>query len=478
MRVRFAPSPTGYLHIGNARTAVVNYITAKKHNAEFILRVEDTDLERSTKESEISIMDDLKWLGINWTEGPDLGGNYGPYRQSERFEIYKKYTQKLLEEGKAYHCYCTKEELEEDRKDADGNVKSFEYSGKCRALTQEDKKKFEAEGRKPTVRFHVPNDKNITFDDTLKGTVNFNSNNIGGDFIIVRSDGVPVYNYIVIVDDSLMNVTHVIRGEDHLSNTPKQILLAEALEFAIPQYAHLPLIVGDDRAKLSKRHGITSVNLYRSEGYLPQTLFNYLGMLGWASESENELMTFDELLKEFDMNNLGKSAAIFDFQKLKWINNNYIKQLTKEKVLELFTPYLESANYKIDLLPKEKAESICELLKPNCDLLSDIVKFIGIFLDETVIPDEEASEMLKEEYSKPILQAAKEILDEGINETNCLNAIELIKDKSGNTGKKLFMPLRALITGRLKGPDLHQALPLIGPEKLTQRFTHCVKKFL
>jgi len=423
-------------------------------------------------------MDDLKWLGINWTEGPGLGGDYGPYRQSERFEIYKKFTQKLLSEGKAYYCYCTKEELEEDRKDADGNVKSFEYSGKCRALTEEDKKKFEAQGIKPTVRFHVLNNKTINFNDTLKGEVNFNSNNIGGDFIIVRSDEIPVYNYIVVIDDCLMNITHVIRGEDHLSNTPKQILLAEALEFSIPKYAHLPLILGNDRAKLSKRHGITSVNLYRSEGYLPQTLFNYLGMLGWASESENEIKTFEELLNEFDMNNLGKSAAIFDFQKLRWMNNSYINQLSKEKAFELFTPYLTSANYQIDTLPKDKIESICELLKANCETLSDIVKFIGIFLDETVTPDEEAVEMLKEEYSKPILEAVKEILNEGLNETNYLNIIELIKNKSGNTGKKLFMPLRALITGRLKGPDLHLSLPLIGVDKLNQRLTYCVKKFL
>ena len=282
MRLRFAPSPTGYLHIGNARTAVVNYVIARKFNAAYVLRIEDTDMERSSAESERSILEDLSWLGIRWDEGPGAGGEYGPYRQSERFDIYRDYTRRLLENGSAYHCYCSPEELEAMRREAQAAGRPFVYPGRCRNLSEAEKKRLESEGRSPTVRFHVPEGRSIEVDDLIKGRVLFGSENIGGDFIIVRSDGVPMYNYIVIIDDALMKISHVIRGEDHLTNTPKQIMIARALDLPVPQYAHLALVLGPDRSKLSKRHGITSVKMYRREGYLPEALVNYLSMLGWA----------------------------------------------------------------------------------------------------------------------------------------------------------------------------------------------------
>jgi glutamyl-tRNA synthetase len=280
VRVRFAPSPTGFIHIGNVRTAVYNYIIAKKYNADFVLRIEDTDMERSMQEYEKMLMEDLKWLGIHWSEGPDIKGDFGPYRQSERFDIYNEYTKKLLQNGSAYHCYCTPEELDETRKSAAAANMPIVYSGKCKNLSPEDKKRYEAEGRKPSVRFNIPENTDIEIDDIIKGKVIFNSENIGGDFIIVRSDGVPVYNYIVVIDDVLMKITHVIRGEDHLSNTPKQMVIANALGVPFPKYAHLGLVLGPDRSKLSKRHGITSLRNFREQGYLPEALVNYLALLG------------------------------------------------------------------------------------------------------------------------------------------------------------------------------------------------------
>jgi len=336
MRVRFAPSPTGFLHIGNARTAVVNHLIAQKNNAEYIIRIEDTDRERSTRESEISILEDLKWLGIKWTEGPDKGGDFGPYRQSERDHIYREYTARLIKSGHAFRCFCSREEVEEEKNRCVAENRPF--LDKCRDISVEEQERLASEGREFTVKFRVPENESITFEDRIKGTVTFNSSNIGGDFIIVRSDGGPVYNYIVIIDDMLMEVTHVVRGEDHLSNTPKQILIGKALGIAVPDYAHLPLILGFDKKKLSKRHGITSVDLYRQEGYLPEALVNYLGLLGWSTETGEEILPADELVKLFDLSAIGKSPAVFDFQKLKWINGNYLKKYSISDATDLFLP--------------------------------------------------------------------------------------------------------------------------------------------
>jgi glutamyl-tRNA synthetase len=478
MRVRFAPSPTGFLHIGNARTAVINYLVSRKYGAKMVLRIEDTDMERSTGESELSIMDDLRWMGISWDEGPDKGGEYGPYRQSERFDIYRQYTEKLLAGGKAYHCYCTKEELEETRKGADGSTASFTYNGKCRNLSREETQRFIDEGRKPTVRFHVPENETVTIKDHLKGDTQFNSNNIGGDFIIVRSDGVPVYNYIVVIDDALMNITHVVRGEDHLSNTPKQILIGKALGLPIPEFAHMPLILGPDRSKLSKRHGITSVDLYRKEGYLPEALMNYLAMLGWATESGEEILPFDELLKHFELDGLGKSATVFDFQKLRWMNGQYIRSYAIPALTDLMIPYIEQAGFSPSSVPREKLESIIALLRGSCEVLSDIGRFIPIFLEDATIPDEEADAMLREDYAREIITAAADLIDKEINAENfAAELIHKIKDNSTQKGKKLFMPVRALVTGRLKGPDLEQALPLIGYENIKKRISYCIKTY-
>ena len=303
IRVRFAPSPTGPFHIGGARSALFNWLLARKLGGKMVLRIEDTDRKRSTPESEENIKNSLRWLGMDWDEGVDVGGPYGPYRQMERLDIYKKYTDQLLAEGKAYYCYCTPEELEEERQGLLKEGKMPRYMGKCRELTPEQIAKYEAEGRKPSVRVH----------DLIRGDVEFDSNGIG-DFVIVKSDGIPTYNYAVVIDDSLMHVTHVIRAEEHLSNTPRQLLVYDALGFEKPVFGHVSLILGTDHTKMSKRHGATSLDAYRQKGYIPAGLNNFLALLGWAPSGEKEIFTMEEAIQEFSLDHVAKNPAVFDFR--------------------------------------------------------------------------------------------------------------------------------------------------------------------
>ena len=482
MRVRFAPSPTGYLHIGNARTAVVNYLIAKKHNADFIIRIEDTDKERSTAESEISILNDLKWLGIEWNEGPDKENpgmelpskDTGPYRQSERDDIYREYTEKLLKNGHAFKCFCTNEQVEEDKKEAMDENRPF--LDRCRNLSQEEQKELCAGGEFP-VKFKVPENVTITFEDKIKGEVVFNSSNIGGDFIIVRSDGAPVYNYIVSIDDALMKITHVIRGEDHLSNTPKQILIAKAFGLPIPEYAHLPLILGFDKKKLSKRHGITSVDLYKKEGYLPEALMNYLGLFGWATESGDEILDFDKLVSLFDISNIGKSPAIFDFHKLKWMNGFYMKKYPLNEMTDMFIPYLEEAGFNVRNTSRGELENIISLIRNSCEILSDVSAIAGIFFHEINPITEDADKLLQENYSKDIINIMYDAVQTMNEESIKSDLISTVKDKTEHKGKKLFHPIRAVITGTLSGPDLDLAIPIIGFDKIKKRIENCKKRY-
>ncbi len=465
-----------YLHIGNARTAVINCLIARKEKATFVLRVEDTDRDRSTRESEESIINDLKWLGIDWNEGPDIGGDYGPYRQSERFDIYKMYTDKLLNEGSAFRCFCTSEEVEDQKKSAEKENRP--YHDRCRNLSPEEVTSLENEGRTHAIRFRVPSGKPVTVRDAVKGNVEFNSDNIGGDFVIVRTDGIPVFNYIVIIDDALMKISHVIRGEDHLPNTPKQVLVARALGLPEPEYAHLALVLGPDRSKLSKRHGITSVGMYRKEGYLPEALVNYLAMLGWATESGEEIMDIDTITSQIGLDRLAKSAAVFDFQKLRWMNNTYIKNYSLSSITDLFIPYLREGGFDPDTMDRADLEKIIEVARNYCDVLSDITSIIGIFLNNVNEPDEEAGALLQEEDSVALIRAAKELLGNEITEENFTESmIPKIKEATSFKGKKLFMPVRALLTGRLKGPELDLALPLIGYERCKKRIEYCYEQY-
>ncbi len=478
MRVRFAPSPTGFLHIGNARTAICNFLIARKYGATMVLRIEDTDMERSTRESEESILRDLKWLGLDWNEGPDRGGEFGPYRQSERFDIYRRYSEKLLAQGNAYYCYCSQEELDAERKKSEAEKGFYVYSGKCRDLSPEERAAREREGRRPTIRFRVPENEIVVVNDLIKGRVTFGSENIGGDFIIVRSDGTPVYNYIVIIDDELMKITHVIRGEDHLSNTPKQILIAQALGLPVPEFAHLALVLGPDRAKLSKRHGITSVDMYRREGYLPEALFNYLSMLGWAAESGEEIMSADEISRQIEIGGLAKSAAVFDFQKLRWMNGMYIRSYPLEKITQLALPYLREAGYEVDSRDAAWLSGVADIARNYCEVLSDIPAHARLFFDEVVEPDEEVDALLKEEDSKKVVLAARELVQSEITAENFVSdLVNRIKERTSLKGKKLFHPVRGILTGRLQGPELDRAMPLIGFEKCRKRIDYMYGRY-
>ncbi len=478
LRVRFAPSPTGKLHIGNARTAMINYMLSKKCGGKFVLRIEDTDFERSTKESEISILKDLEWLGLEWDEGPDKGGEFAPYRQSERFNIYKEFTGKLLKNGYAYKCFCSAEEIEDMRKLCIKEGKQPRYNGKCRNLTEDEIKDLEKQGKKYSIRFKVEEGVNIIVDDIIRGKVEFNSSNIGGDFIIVRSDGVPVYNYIVVIDDYLMNITHVIRGEDHLSNTPKQILVARALNIPSPKYAHHALILGPDRAKLSKRHGITSVSNYREDGYLPEALFNYLSLLGWSSESGEEIFSKQELIKEMDLARIGKSAAVFDFKKLKWINSLYIREYPVEKLTELIKPFIEKLGYDLSMYQNEWLKEVIDALKGNIEILSDIKEWIGIFLDECITYDETCKEIIKNDLTDVLVESFESHVNKHVNITkeSYVEIMKAVIKETGLKGKKLFMPVRVLVTGKTKGPDLDKTLVILGKEKILKRIADFKKK--
>ena len=353
VKVRFAPSPTGPFHIGGARSALFNWLYAHHMNGTFLVRIEDTDLKRSTKESEENIKDSLKWLGLNWDEGIDVGGDNGPYRQTERLDIYNAEVKKLIDEGKAYYCYCTEEELEESRKEQIAAGKTPVYDGHCEHLTQEQIDQYKAEGRKPVVRLKVRKDGVFAFDDMVRGHVEFQASGIG-DFIIVKSDGIPVYNFAVVIDDAKMGITHVIRAEEHLSNTPRQLAIYEALGYEVPKFGHISLILGADHKKMSKRHGATSVTEYRNMGYLPQAMFNYLALLGWAPQGEQEIFSVDELVKQFSMNRVSSNDAVFDIEKLNWINFQYMKQLTPDQLLELTLPFIEKAGYVQEPIDADK----------------------------------------------------------------------------------------------------------------------------
>src|SRR5215831_11529379 len=342
MRVRFAPSPTGALHVGNVRTAVFNWLLARGSGWTFILRIEDTDLERSTRESEASMLDDLRWLGLDWDEGPDIGGSHGPYRDSERLHLYQSYATELLNAGAAYYCFCSTAQLEADRAAAVAAGLPAIYPGTCRRLPPEQTQARIAAGERRAIRFRVPEGRDVTFVDVVRGEVRFPGDVIG-DPVIVRGDGNPAYNFAVVVDDALMEITHVVRGEDHISNTPRQILLYEALGFTPPQFAHLALVMGPDHSPLSKRHGSTSVAEFRAKGYLPEALVNYLALIGWSPGNDDELLPVDELARRFSLDRVGVSAGIFDEEKLAWVNRHYLKMADPVRIAALSVPFFQAA---------------------------------------------------------------------------------------------------------------------------------------
>lgn len=475
IRVRFAPSPTGPFHIGGARSALFNWLLARKQQGgKLILRIEDTDQARSTKESEENIKAALKWLGIDWDEGIDVGGAYGPYRQTERLEIYKEHTDKLLAEGNAYECYCSDVELEAERSALMEKNEMPIYQGKCRCLPEEQKAKYRAEGRNPTIRFRTPENQQVIFDDLVRGKMSFESNGIG-DFVIVKSDGIPVYNYAVVLDDALMNITHVIRAEEHLSNTPRQVVLYEALGLQVPVFAHISLILGKDRTKMSKRHGATSVDQYRKLGYLPEAIVNFLALLGWAPNSEQEIFSSRELIEAFSMDRVAKNPAVFDIDKLNWINAHYMKQADPEKITFLAIPHLVEKGYITETLSPEEMEKLVRFIAVIQDHLSyaaQAVDFADIyFKDDIVIAEEEAREMLLDEEIPAVIALFKDKLNalEEVNAATVKPILKAITKELKIGGKKVFMPIRIAMTGQMHGPDLARLIEVLGRERVIGR---------
>ncbi|MBM7853802.1 nondiscriminating glutamyl-tRNA synthetase [Desulfohalotomaculum tongense] len=474
VRVRFAPSPTGPLHIGGARSALFNWLFARRNGGQFIVRIEDTDVERSSRESEQNILDSLKWLGLDWDEGVEVGGENGPYRQMERLDIYRRYARQLLDSGKAYYCYCTEEELAREREELLAKGEMPRYMGRCRSLSREEREKLEREGRRPVLRFKVPGDKTVTVKDMVRGEVDFDCSGIG-DFIIMKSEGIPTYNFAVVVDDHLMNITHVIRAEEHLSNTPRQILVYDALGWEVPVFAHVSLILGKDRSKMSKRHGATSIEQYKSMGYLPEALVNFLALLGWSPGGEEEVFSIEELKKLFSLDRVSKSPAVFDMEKLNWLNGIYIRQGSIEDITKICLPYLQKAGYvPADPAPEdiEHAQRIVAVTRDYLINASEIVDHVDIFYADSVkLEDEKAREVIAQEQVPQVMRALKEKLYAAgtLEEDVVKKMLKELTKELGFGGKKVYMPLRVALTGKTHGPELYQIIPILGIEGTVKR---------
>jgi len=464
VRVRFAPSPTGHLHVGNARAAILNWLCARHYNGVFILRIEDTDVERSTPESEMGIINQLTWLKLDWDEGPSAGGQYGPYRQSERLHLYQEEVKNLLHSGAAYYCFCAKEELEAEREQALREKRPPGYSGKCRNLTKSEKDRLISQGRIPVVRFHIP-DKPIILKDLVQGEITFEGENIT-DFVIQREDGTSPYNFAAVVDDALMRITHVIRGSDHVSNTPKQILLYNALGYKTPEFAHIPMILGLDGVRLSKRHGHTSVQEYKDAGYLPEALINYLSLLSWSSETGDEVLTIERLVKEFSFERISRSPAAFDPVKLNWLNGIYIRKLTPEERVSYAAPYLKEAGMCEP--DPERLTLIVEAIKDNVETFAQYPHYAGIFFQSAVtITGEEELELIQRPVSQEIFKRLIALLESEreFSIERFQVHIKTIQKELSVKGKDLWMPIRITLTGQMHGPELLKVLEILGKER-------------
>jgi glutamyl-tRNA synthetase len=482
IRLRFAPSPTGMLHIGGARTALFNWLYARHCNGTFVLRIEDTDQVRSTEEAVNVILNGMEWLGLDWDEGPGKEGEYGPYYQMQRLSIYQKYAEQLIKDKKAYYCYCSREELAESRKRQIREGKNPKYDRHCLNLTEEEKRKYEEEGRKPVIRLKIP-PKKIVFNDLLRGKVTFEGE-ILSDFVIMKSDGIPTYNYAVAIDDALMNISHVMRGDDHISNTPKQILIYEALGFDIPKFAHIPMIMGADHAKLSKRHGAASVMEYKKMGYIPEAVVNYIAHLGWSPGDEREIFSKEELIKEFALDKISKHAAIFSMNKLDWFNNEYLKKMSVNSLTKMLIPFLEEANYikKEEVLSLKKNDylkKVVNLLQGRFRNFSQFIAYTDyFFLEEVNIEPKTFDSVLNKEGVTDILNKLKEKLstlkcweEEGIE-----NAVREIASSLQIKAGKIIHPTRVALTGKKIGPGLFELMLVLGQDKTVKRLGKAVEK--
>ena len=464
MRVRFAPSPTGQLHVGNARTALFNWLLARGRGGTFVLRIEDTDVERSTAESERAIVEDLRWLGLDWDEGVEKGGSHGPYRQSERTHIYRAHAVELLSRDQAYYCFCPPEQLEMDRYAALREGRPPKYVGRCRGISREEARARVGRGEPAVIRFRVPDDRTIVFQDVVRGEVSFTSDVIG-DPVLMRSEGTPAYNFAVVIDDALMEITDVIRGEDHISNTPRQLLLYEAFGWRAPTFAHVSLVLGPDHGVLSKRHGATSVAEFRARGYLPEALGNYLALLGWSPGEDQELLPLDELARRFDLKDVGRSAGVFDIEKLAWVNRHYLKLASPERLARLSVPYLQQEGWVTE--PEGEAVAFLGFVVPaaaiSVDRLEQVparLRFLFDYSAERALDDERIR--AEGAAARPVINA----LAEDLSGTGPLTdreafraAVARLRERTGEKGRSLLHPIRIALTGEPEGLELDLAVP-------------------
>jgi glutamyl-tRNA synthetase len=465
VRCRIAPAPTGYLHVGNARTALYNWLFARHHGGSFVLRIEDTDRKRSTEEAIAIVVDSLRWLGLDWDEGPEIGGPFGPYRQTERLAVYEEATERFLQQDRAYFCYCTPEELEDRRRAALKRGETPGYDGRCRNLSPQERRAFEAEGRPRAVRFAM-SAVDITVHDLIRGDAHFPASDLR-DFVIMRSDGTPTYLLAAAVDDVKMEMTHVIRGEDLLPSTPRQLQIIEALGASPPAYAHLPLIVGPDRQPLSKRHGSVAVEWFKEQGFLPEALVNYLALLGWSYDETTTFFTLEDLVKKFDLSRVSHNAAAFDLQKLKWMNGHYIREADDGRLAELLTDALrvDGRNPEPDVV-RQAVPSVKERM-PTIQEGAALLPFL--FTDE-IVPDDRARKMLgpdRADYLKEVASRLEAIEDWDAEEIERI--LRALQAERGLSSNQAFQPVRAAVTGRLVSPPLFESLALLGKERALAR---------
>lgn len=467
MRLRFAPSPTGYLHVGNARTALFNWLLARGSGGALILRIEDTDAERSSAASEQAIANDLRWLGLDWDEGPDAGGSYGPYRQSERGPLYQSYARKLVDQEQAYYCFCSREQLDADRQRAVAAGSPAGYPGTCRRLGRSEAGARIARGERPAIRFRVPEHREVAFTDAVRGEVRFHTAIIG-DPVLLRADGTPAYNFAVVVDDALMEVTHVIRGEDHLSNTPRQILIYESLGWRPPLFVHLPLVLGPDHTPLSKRHGSTSVAEFRSRGYLPEALVNYLALVGWSPGGGQELLPLDELARRFSLDTVGQSAAVFDEDKLAWVNRHYLRQAAPERLAALSVPHFRAAG--IAIVPTAASLAFLAAAMPiassSVDRLDQVPARLAVifsFDPASALTDPVIAREMRAKGAREVVRALADDLASAprLDREAFRAAAGRVRARTGQKGRALFHPIRLALTGCSEGPELDLLVPAI-----------------
>lgn len=490
VRLRFAPSPTGYLHIGGLRTALYDYLFAQQKGGKYVLRIEDTDRTRYVEGAIENLLGAVEWAGVVHDEGPMfedgkliVKGEYGPYTQSERLDIYKQHIDKLLENGHAYYCFCSRERLEKIREEQKEKGEMLGYDGHCRNIPMEEAKKRVQNGEQHVIRLKLPKDREIVFDDLVRGTVTMNTND-SDDQVLVKSDGFPTYHLAVVVDDYLMGITHMVRGEEWLPSTPKQIVLYEAFGWELPKFAHLPNILNKEKKKLSKRHGDVAVKDFKNKGYLPEALVNYIALVGWSPEDNKEIMTMDEMIKGFSFDRVSKSGGVFDVDKLNWVNSHYIKEADIDRLTKLCIPYLVEAGMMAENEADEKYEwvkMIMETARERISYLAQISEYAKQFFGEEVrLEDDDAKDILKQEHVQDLLNTLKD----KINDAEVIDAVfgkkvfKMIQKETGIKGKNLYMPIRAALTGQLHGPDIDKVIAILGRENIIKRIEYVEKNYI